>query len=225
MGRLGAKGDGAKTGTDRLALVSYTHMKIPRPGLIDLGILTVVAVALILPAREMSAQPVITADDAQQFALALAEAKTIARPGDGNAAEDLGRRLSEANQKDWAIEAMVRASDHAKDSPTRWRALLAASVAFVDKLEVKDGLEYANRALAACSASRDKGDASACPSAEEIRMQLYQQALDAGVKSGKDPRHDPEGFRRAGESGLRQIRIMGPPAEAPAPKTGSGSAH
>jgi hypothetical protein len=191
--------------------------------LIDLGILTVVAVALLLPAREMSAKPVVAGDDAQQFALALAEAKTIARPGDGLAAEDFGRRLGEANQKDWSIEAMVRASEHAKDSPTRWRALLAASVAFVDKLDVQNGLDYANRALNACQAARDKGEANACPDAEEIRMQLYQKALDAGVKSKKDPRTDPEGFRRAGEAGLLQVRLKEAPTGAPATNGTAGS--
>jgi hypothetical protein len=199
-------------------------MNVPRPGLVDLGIATVVVVALVMPAREMYAKPVVAGDDAQQFALALAEARTIARPGDGLAVEDLERRLSEANQKDWAIEASVRASELGKDSPTRWRALLAASVAFVDRLDVVPGLDFANRAIAACTSAREKGDANACPSAEEIRMQLYQQALDAGVKSGKDPRHDPIGFRRAGEAGLRQIRIMGPPGETPA-GSASGSAH
>src|SRR5512135_2909418 len=127
-------------------------MTFPRPGLVDLGILTVVVVALVLPAREMYARPAIPGDDAQQFQLALAEARTIARPGDGLAVEDLGRRLGEANMKDWAIEATVRASEHGKESPSRWRSLLAASVAFVDRLEVKDALDYANRALAACTA-------------------------------------------------------------------------
>jgi hypothetical protein len=190
--------------------------------LVDLGIATVVVVAIVLPAREMFAKPVVAGDDAQQFALALAEARTIARPGDGLAVEDLERRLSEANQKDWAIEVAVRASERVKDSPTRWRSLLAASVAFVDRLDVVPGLDYANRALRACTAARDRGDASACPSAEEIRMQFYQEALDAGVKSGKDPHHDPIGFRLASEKGLRQIRIMGPPTETPA---GSGSPH
>ena len=63
-------------------------------------------------------------------------------------------------------------------------------------------LDYANRALTACHESAD-----ACPSWEEIRMKLYQQHLDAGVKSGIDPRRDPKGFRAAGEAGLRSIRL------------------
>src|SRR5438552_3752583 len=123
-------------------------MKLARAfGLVDLGILTVVAVALFLPAREMYASPVLAGDD---FAIASAEARTIAYPGDGLAVEDFTRRIGEAGQKDWAIEASVRASERAKDAPTRWRALLAVSVAFVDHIDVEPALDYANRALSAC---------------------------------------------------------------------------
>jgi hypothetical protein len=191
--------------------------------LIDFGILTVVGVALFLPAREMSAAPVLGKDDAQQFALALAEARTIARPGDGLAVESFTRRLDEANLKDWAIEAAVRASDRAKDSPTRWRALLAASVAYVEHIDVAPALDYANRALAACGSAQDKGDTASCPSWEEVRMRLYQAHLDAGVKSGIDPHRDPAGFRRAGESSLRQIRLKGHDEAPPKGSAGSGA--
>jgi hypothetical protein len=192
-------------------------MKFPRAGLIDLGILTVVGVALFLPAREMYASPVLGDD----FAAAAAEARTIARPGEGLAVEDFTRRLDEAGQKDWAIEASVRASDRAKDAPTRWRALLAVSVAYVDHIDVVPALDYANRAVDACQSAQEKGDAAACPTFEEIRMRLYQANLDAGVKSGINPRLDPAGFRRAGESGLRQIRIK-THDEPPAAPSGQG---
>jgi hypothetical protein len=42
-------------------------------------------------------------------------------------------------------------------------------------------------------------------------MQLYQEHLDAGVKSGIDPRKGPAAaaaFRKAGEAALRQIRLV-----------------
>lgn len=190
--------------------------------LADLGVLTVVAVALFLPPREMYAASALKGDDKAQFAVALAEARTIARPGDGLAVEDLARKLGDAGLKDWAVEASVKASDRSKDSPTRWRALIAASVAYVDTLQVVEALDYANRALAACESSREKGDAAACPSWEEVRMRLYQQHLDAGVKSGIDPKKDPAGFRKAGQSALRQIYI-GDPHTRPVPAP-SGSA-
>ncbi|HEX8110366.1 MAG TPA: hypothetical protein VF516_21690, partial [Kofleriaceae bacterium] len=54
-------------------------------GFIDLGVATVVLVALVLPAREMYASAVGAGSDAEQFALALAEARTMARPEDGAA--------------------------------------------------------------------------------------------------------------------------------------------
>jgi hypothetical protein len=190
--------------------------------LVDLGVLTVAAVALFLPAREMYAASAIKGDDHAQFEVALAEARTMARPGDGIAAEELAKKLGEADLKDWAIEATVKASDRAKDSPTRWRMLIAASVAYVEKLQVVEALDFANRALAACESAREKGDATACPSWEEIRMRLYQQHLDAGVKSKIDPKLDPAGFRRAAESALRQIYI-GDPQNRPAVPAASGS--
>lgn len=176
-------------------------------GLVDLGIVVVLAVAVLLPPREMFARAAVKGDDAQQFALALAEAHTIARPDDGRAVDDVVRKLDQAGMKDWAIELAVRASDRAKDSPTRWRALLATSVAYVDELDVVPALDYANRALAECDAARSRGDVTACPPADEIKARLYQQHLDAGVKSGIDPHVDPEGFRRAGEAALRSIHI------------------
>ena len=188
--------------------------------LVDFAVLAVVAVAVFLPPREMYAQNAIKGDE---FGVALAEARTMASPNDGRAIEDFTRKLSDAGLKDWAIEAAVRMSDRAKESPTRWRALIAASVAYIEKLDAVNALEYANRALAACESAREKGDAAACPSWEEIRMRLYQQNLDAGVKAGIDPKVDPKGFRAAGEKALRHIRL-GPPSQTPPPTPqGSGS--
>lgn len=199
-------------------LTVRTIMQLPRFfGFVDLAVATVVVVAIVLPPREMSASSAIKGDDASRFELALAEARVAAHPDDGRAAEDLVRRLDDASFKDWAIEAALRASDRAKASPTRWRALLAASVAYVDRLDVKPGLDYANRALESCAATRPT-----CPSWEEVRMQFYQRHLDAGVKSGIDPRRDPSGFRRAGESAVLQVHLNGDRGPRPAP-AGSAS--
>jgi hypothetical protein len=183
-------------------------MALPRfVGVLDIGVIVVVAVAIFLPSREMYADSAFKGDGSQQFAIALAEARTIARPDDGLAVEDFTRKLGRADMKDWAIEASVKGSERAKDSPTRWRALIAASTAYVETLEVVKALDYANRALAACESAREKGNAAACPSWEEVRMRLYHSHLDAGVKSGIDPRVDAAGFRHAGESALRHIYI------------------
>jgi hypothetical protein len=90
----------------------------------------------------------------------------------------------------------------ARGAPSEWRALLAASIAYVDRLDVTAALDYANRALVTCQAMQ-----GGCPSWEEVRMKLYHQHLDAGVKSGIDPRRDPKGFRAAGEGAVRTIRL------------------
>lgn len=178
-------------------------------GFIDVGIATVVLVMVVLPAREMYASDASTGTgtSADAFALALAEARTIAHPDDGAAIDDLSRRLGQFGHKDWAVEVAVRGGEHARQSPSRWRALLAASVAFVDRLDVVPALDHANRALSAC-----EDHPQACPSWEQVRMKLYQEHLDAGVKSGIDPRRGPEAaraFRHAGESALRQIHVGG----------------
>jgi hypothetical protein len=199
-------------------------MQLPRFfGFVDLGIVTVIAVAVVLPPREMYAADVIKGGDDVQFKLALAEARTIAHPEDGRAAESFARVLGDGDQKDWAIDAAVASSERAKGSPTRWRALFATASAYVDRLDVQQGLDYANRALAAC----DNGT-GACPSWEQIRMELYQSSLAAGVSSGIDPRHNLRGFRKASESGIREIRL-GPGHDkergsaVPAPSAGSAS--
>jgi hypothetical protein len=199
-------------------------------GLVDLAVAAVVLVMIVLPPREMYAGAAQKGSPAEQFALALAEARTMAHPDDGAAVDELSRRLGAAGFKDWAIEAALRGSERAMQSPTRWRALLAASVAFVDRLDVVPALDYANRALSACQSveTADDGRPPACPSWEQVRIKLYHQHLDAGVKSGIDPRRGPEAakaFRRAGESALRQIHLGGHDVErdSATPALGPGS--
>src|SRR5207237_2741534 len=120
----------------------------------------------------------------------------------GEKIADLTKQLGDAGFKDWAIENAVEGSERAKQAPSRWRALLAASVAYVDHLDVIPALDFVERALAACEIAKET-----CPSWEQIRMDLYRRHLDAGVKSGIDPHRNPTGFRRAGEKGLLQIRL------------------
>jgi hypothetical protein len=199
-------------------------MQLPRfVGLVDLGILTVIGVFAILPPRAQYTSAVMKGDEPAQFALALAEARTIARPGDGQAVDELTHKLDDAQQKDWAIDFAVLASEHAKSSPSRWKALQAASTAFVDHFDVQEGLDYANRALNACEAIRAT-DPAACPSPDQIRMQLYQANLAAGVASRIDPRKDRLGFMKAGERGLLQIHLDTRDKErgSAAPPSGSG---
>jgi len=189
-------------------------------GLVDLGILTIIVVAVIMPPREMFASSAIKGSDAEKFALALAEARTLAHPDDPARADEFSHQLGELGLKDWAVEAAIDGADRAKSSPSRWRTLLAASVAYIDRLEAKPALDYAERAFKSCTDAGTEG----CPSWEKIRMDIYRTHLDAGVKAGIDPRKNPKGFREAGEGKIRTINIGGrhdreqqTPAPAPAP--------
>lgn len=191
---------------------------------VDLVVLIVVAVAVFLPARPFGVVAAPKADPAARVQLAFAEARVQARPGDGDAIYDYARRLGAAGQTDWAVQAAAVAAEAARTSPTYWRALLAVSVAHVDRLEAKPALEFATQALAACNAS-----AAGCPSWEQLRVELYQRHLDAGVRSGIDARRNPAGFREAGEAALRQVWVKGsgvaPSQALPSPTTpGPGSA-
>lgn len=179
-------------------------------GLVDVGALVVVLIAVVLPAREMyaSAAPKGTAE--QRFALALAEARAIAEPKDALAATALSHRLSEAGFHDWAVESAVRGSARAEGTPARWRILFAAAEAYVDQYEAEKGLDYAGRALGMCDVNAPN---DTCPGWERVRMEMYAQQLDAGVKSGINPHKEPLKFRAAGERGLHGVRISGHEAE------------
>ncbi len=193
-------------------------------GLVDIGVLIVALVAILLPARQMYAMDANKGTADARFALALAEARALAQPKDPVASVALSHRLSEAGFKDWAVEEAVRGSARADGEPQRWRVLFATAEAYVDQYEAEKGLDYATRALAMCDGL------AACPDWERVRMDMYEQQLDAGVKSGIDPRKEPSKFRAAGERGLRGARIHGNEAllqpgtpSAPSTQTGSGS--
>lgn len=180
-------------------------MKLPRfVGIVDLAVVVSLAIALPICSSPppMVATDAVKGTEAEQFAVAHAEAQVIASPASGARSAELAYRLGNAGFKDWAIEAAVRGAARAKDAPDRWRALSAASVAYVDRLDVHPALEYIDAALASCEAHRE-----ACPSWEELRMGFYRQHLAAGIESGIDPRKDPVGFRNAGERGLRPVRL------------------
>jgi hypothetical protein len=180
-------------------------MKLPRfMGIVDLAVLVSLAIAIpiLSSPRPMQASDAVKGTDAERFALAHAEAQVIANPTSGVKLAELAERVGEAGFKDWAIEVAVAGAERAKGTPERWRALSAASVAYVDRLDVRPALEYIDMALSACESSAD-----ACPSWEQLRMDFYRQHLAAGIASGIDPRKDPVGFRAAGEKALHPVRL------------------
>src|SRR5690606_20690119 len=132
-------------------------MKLPRfVGIVDLAVLVSLAVALPIWSSPppMVARDAIKGTEAERFAVAHAEAQVIANPASGARVGELGDRLGNAGLKDWAIEAAVGGARRAEASPDRWRALVAASVAYVERLDARPALEYIDLALASCEASR-----------------------------------------------------------------------
>lgn len=180
-------------------------MKLPRfVGIVDLAVLVSLAIAIPICSSPppMQATDAIKGTEAERFAVAHAEAQVIADPASGTKVGELARLVGHAGHKDWAIETAALGAERTKQSRDRWRALSAASVAYVDRIDVLPALDYIQMALASCEADRE-----ACPDWERIRMDLYRQNLEAGVKSGIDPRKDPVGFRKAGENAFRTVRL------------------
>lgn len=186
--------------------------------LVDVVVLVMALFIMWLPPRRMHVVWAASADS-ERYTLALAEARVQDDQGrpqrDGMLTAELVRRMSKAGFQDWAVDAGVRGAAALDQALSQWRVLLATSVAYLDRLEAAPALDYARRALTACAAARAR-DERVCPAWEEVRMDVYTQHLAAGVASGIDPRKDPRGFRRAGESALRTIRVQEqPPGPAP----------
>jgi len=189
-------------------------------GLVDLGVLTILIAGVVFPPREMYADSAIKGTDGERFALAAAEAEVIVHPEVAEHVDKLSDTLGQLGFKDWAIEVGVRGSDRTRSSPLHWQALLATSVAYVDRLDVKNALAWAQKAYRAC----EKSGEVACPGWEKTRIEIYRDHLQAGVDAGIDPRRNPKGFREAGETRIRSTRIGGShdteqqtPAPAPTP--------
>src|SRR5262249_52950928 len=123
-------------GNQAVVRLSHLHMQLPRfIGIVDIGLIAIVIVAVALPPRSMDADPAVKGNDAQQFALAVAEARTIARPDDGVASAELARQLADGGFNDWSIDVAMAGAERANPGDAKWRPLLTASVGFVDRKE------------------------------------------------------------------------------------------
>ncbi|HVV88312.1 MAG TPA: hypothetical protein VHE35_34960 [Kofleriaceae bacterium] len=173
--------------------------------IVDIVVAALVAFVIILPPRPVKAKLAAGGDDDARLALAFAQARVQAKPDDGALVADLAQRLGEVGQWDWAVEAAASGATRMGDAPGRWRAMLATAIAHADRLEAKEALDYTNRALEVCTKAGD----AVCPPVDEVRLELYQKHLDAGVRSGIDPRTHPEEFREAGLKALRTVHPAG----------------
>lgn len=187
-----------------------------RIGILDITVAAIVLVVILLPDRGMDVRAASKfKKDAPEHAhdIGMHQARLIADPADGVAAQKLSELLMEAGQSDWALRVAGRAAGHT-DSPTVWRSLLALSWAHAGRYEMRKAHRYALDALEACGKQP-----VTCPIHERVRLEMYESGLAAGIRSGIDPRTDPEGFRKASRTGTRFIRVKrGAPAPAPKPE-------
>jgi hypothetical protein len=170
-----------------------------RVGVLDIAAAVIVLVALFLPPRSSHVESAFLyspgakreerADVPGQ--IALLEGRLAQNPADQKAAEELARHLEELGQHDQAIR--VGGAAAARGGAGAWRALRAVSYAHAERLELQPAFDYAERAVKAC----DKAGAD-CDAQDQIRLSLYMEELEAGVraeKEGVDPRKQPERFR------------------------------
>ena len=192
--------------------------------LVDLVVAAIVVFVIVLPPRAVKAKRAAGGDDDARLALAFAQARAMAHPDDGGLAAEYARRLTDVGFQDWAVQEAADAAARMGEAPGRWRALLAAAVAHADRLEAEPALEYASKASSVCDQlieACDKEHACApdgkpwCPREDQARLDQYRRHLEAGVKSGIDPRKDPEKFRAAGEAALRRVQLAPPASPTP----------
>ena len=115
-----------------------------RVSILDLTAAIIVFVVIVLPDRSFSVSHAYTPEPEgdQLERIALYQARLAADPGDTVAAEKLAELLVEVDQEDWAVQVAGEASRHSEDSA--WRALLAVSVAHINRFEVHQAYEYAS---------------------------------------------------------------------------------
>lgn len=190
-----------------------------RVSILDLTAAIVVLVAIFLPDRGVNVVSAYEADRDTNHKIALYQAALAKDPKDAAMAARLSQLLIDVKQSDWAVQVASEAADDKRGDA--WRALLAASMAHAERVEVNRAHEFAERALSAC---RQAGSIH-CPVHEEARLAAYFAQLEAGAKSGIDPRIDPRGYEQAV---LRSMIMVGPfrgatpDGDSSAPKDTSG---
>lgn len=174
-----------------------------RLSILDLTAAIIVLVAILLPERSVTVSEAFAAGEDEERAIALYQARLALDPGDAEAAGMLSELLADVGQTDWAVQVAGESARHSETMS--WRALLAVSAAHAERIEVHEAHRFAQAALEQCR----KLGPELCPGHEEVRMAMYFGQLDAGVKSGIDPRHDPKGYQRAVLSRMRFVQVRG----------------
>jgi hypothetical protein len=158
-------------------------------------------VAAVLPSPSRPIKPLYVREAAALGpTLGEAQAEVAHDPSRGAAIARLTDLLVRTRQTDWAVRTAATGSTI--ESPDRWRVHVAASAAHVDRFEIRQGLEWAEKALSACEAP-----GSDCADYERARLILYEGALRAAFDSHIDPKKNPKGFVEAVDRAAPLIRL------------------
>jgi hypothetical protein len=172
-----------------------------RLGLLDVGAAGALLVALVLPRPSLPVKSLYTETERPLVEQAAdAQADLARRPSDGRAAARLADALERLRQSDWGVSAAASASQ--KSGPETWRAQLAVSSAYGQRLEVGPAALWAKRALQSCNAQ-----GAECADFERMRVEMYVTALEAGLASGIDPRREPQRFEDAVRRAAPLLRV------------------
>ena len=149
-------------------------------------VITLFVVLLPSPTREVRVEFENAPRETLELVAAL-QAQTVARPDDLDTVVELTDVLIELGSLEAALRTVLGPADKLTGA---WQVQLAAADAWVQDLEFKQALPYADAAVAAC-----KGDAT-CSSERAIRLAMFQNVISRVAKSNIDPRRQPEELRR-----------------------------
>lgn len=162
-----------------------------RMSILDISAAALVVIAILLPGRDSYVTAAYEKPQPSTLRkIAVAQARLVTAPGDGEAAEKLASALGDLGQLDWAARVGGATAAQATGG-TAWRGYLAASIAHAERVDVTAAHHYAKLALDACKAS-----AATCPDFRRVKLEVYFSQLDRGLVSGIDPREHPAAFQR-----------------------------
>jgi hypothetical protein len=165
---------------------------------LDLGVLALVAVAVLLPRPDVKVSPALRISADRLERVAELEAQLHARPGDAATALELADNFLDGHRPDWALATATAALDR---SPSDHRLHGRRSLALAEHFEAPHAFDAAAKALTLCQG----GSSVKCTEAERTRLELLHSTL-LRVKD-LDMRKDPNTARERIMRGLRPVYL------------------
>jgi len=149
-------------------------------------VVTLFVVLLPAPSREVNPEFEGASRETLEKVAAL-QAQTVAKPDDLESVVALTDELVALGSLEAALRTVLGPAERQQGS---WQVQLAAADAWVQDLEFKQALPYADAAVTAC-----KDDAT-CSADWKVRLRMYQTVIARVVAENIDARRDPDKLRR-----------------------------